>query len=278
MLKLVASVGFVCATQAAAEVQGCGIDGQTCPHGAWTNYGSRRRRDSPGSCECQKASYGGPSWCDGPGGSDSGHEDCGTCDGPQGSAPCTCYWLPQLCDWGSKPKEVVGYWFPHDFLDEFSTRTYETMSESDLTEDVTHTVGISVTNEISKGFDVKVKVGPVEAGGTASAKQSISENWSATYHRQFTTKSTQDYTVTISDQDGQTAMKEGKGFLWTWQFNTTYNWNSISVITKTDTRAYTQDRGHFPRCYPTWGTDDTYQSCVEGGDLPEASMGSDAVV
>lgn len=88
----------------------------------------------------------------------------------------------------------------------------------------------------------------------------------------------QDYTVTISDQDGQTAMKEGKGFLWTWQFNTTYNWNSISVITKTDTRAYTQDIGHFPRCYPNWGTDDTYQSCVEGGDLPEASMGSDAVV
>lgn len=181
------------------------------------------------------------------------------------------YYLPSFCDWGGQPSQVEGEWVQVGFLDPYRTVSYTTMSESDLTTEKTHTVGETTTQSIEKGFGVNIK----GISASKKAESSISEQWSDTYRTEFTTKSSESTTVTVTSDDAQKAIDDGNPFLWTWQFTTTYNWNSIAVVTKTNTRAYTKNVGEPPKCVPNYGEDDTYQSCVAGGWLPGFEISSD---
>lgn len=147
-------------------------------------------------------------------------------------------------------------------------------STSTLSASETTTVGKTVTKELSAGFSVKIK----GIGGSADAKKSISTTWSHDYTEQFEKSVETCSDLTKTAEDANKLLDEDRGFVWTWQFTTTYNWNSIPVTTKTDQQAYTKNLGYPPRCYPKGGTDDSYQSCVDGYDLPGALSGNATVV
>jgi len=251
-----ASVGLLCVIQTSGDApdHGCGLDNTVCPGGTWYEQRRRRRRSPPAACGCHAG--GATDWC----GTDDSQLPHSEFEGDVHYA----YDLPGLCDWGAQPNKVEGRWIQWGFLDQFSSIEITTMSESDLTEEQTTTVGQTVTQSMSAGFGVDVE----GISGNMNMNNEISQSWSQTYRTEFTTKSSETTKVTVTSEDAQLAKDEGQAFLWTWQFTTTYNWNGIQVITNTNTRAYTENQAHPPKCVALGGDDDSYQSCGDGTWLP----------
>merc|ERR1712166_556396 len=143
---------------------------------------------------------------------------------------------------------------------------------------MTRHVGETTTKSVQNGFSVEAK------GRSLSHKvdTTTSTSWSMDFHEEFTSKSSDETKVTITDADAQKAVDDGNPMLWSWKFTTTYNWNDIDVITYTQITAYTKDTdvANAPKCYPNQGRDIHYQDCVDGGWLPgyEPTSGNETLV